>query len=257
MKKRLFSLLAVATLTTTAWADISSQQLDAYMKASGADVVLDKMQTQMASSIEMRAKMRGKEIPSEILKGMTTILANKENLAKFTEGLKSLDEKDYEQIMKFYDTKIGKKNAALTKSMNLIDDQEKMVEYSKKELPKERDALLDEYIKVSMSEKKMEKITKVMMQSTVDSLPKEMQEKVQKRIDAQLESMKDMMTKQIKMSTAYAYRDYSNEELKSLINYYKTSPAQKEIDAMIDGVAEYSKSVMPKMINMMMIKSAK
>jgi len=80
MKKRLFSILAIATLTTTTWADISTEQLNTYMKASGTDVVLEKMQTQLATSIEMKAKMRGQEIPADVLKEINTIASNKNNL---------------------------------------------------------------------------------------------------------------------------------------------------------------------------------
>lgn len=251
MKKRLFYFLAIAMLTTTVWADISTKQLETYMKVSGADVLLENMKKQIATSITMKAKMKGSKIPDDVLKEMTSILIKKENLETFTKGLKSLDEKDYKQIVKFYDTKIGKKNATLVRGMNLLENQEDMMKFSKKELPKERDSLISTLVKLSMSDKMMEKMTKVMMEVTLNEMPKEMQKMVQEKMDAQFSQMLPMMKKQAKTTTAYTYKDYSDEELKSLVNYYKTAPAQLEINAIIDGSVEYLRVVTPQVINMM------
>jgi len=143
MKKRLFSIVAIATFTTTIWADISTEQLNTYLKASGT---LEKMQEEMASSFKMRGKMSGKEIPVDDLKIITTIITRKENLAHFTKAIKTLDEKDYKEILKFYDTKIGKKSTDLAKNMDMVPNQQEEVEFSKKELPKERKNLITQLV---------------------------------------------------------------------------------------------------------------
>jgi len=251
MKKKLFSLLTIATLTTTAWADISTEQLNTYLKASGADVVLEKMQKQMAIGIEMKAKMRGKEIPADILKAITTIASDKENINKFTKGMKSLDEKDYKEIIKFYDTKIGKKNADLSRNMDMLMMQQEIAKFSKKELPKERKSLISQLVDATMSEKKIEKMTKVMMQSTLNAMPKEMQATIKEKMDAQMAQMKPMMKEQAEKGSAYIYKDYSDTELKLLIEHYKTPSAQKETDAVIDGSTEYMGAVMSQMMEVM------
>ena len=251
MKKRLFSIVAIATLTTTAWADISTEQLNTYLKVSGVDVVLEKMQKQMPESIEMKAKMRGQEVPKDILKAIETIASSKENVAKFTKGLKSLDEKDYKVIVKFYDTKIGQKKANIARNTNALTMQKEIAEFANKELSIERKSLISQFVEVTMSEKKMEKMAKVMMQATLDAMPKEMQSMIKEKMDAQMAQMKPMMKEQAKKGAAYMYRDYSDAELKLLIDHYKTSSAQKETDAIIDGSTEYMGAVMSQMMEVM------
>ena len=251
MKKKLFSLLAIATLTTTVWADISTEQLNTYLKVSGADVLLEKMQKEMATGIEMKAKMRGKEIPADTLKAIATIASNKENVNKFTKGIKSLDEKDYKEIIKFYDTKIGKKSADLSRNMDMSTMQQEIANFSKKELPKERKSLISQLVDATMSEKKIEKMTKVMMQATLDAMPKEMQAMIKEKMDAQMAQMKPTIREEVEKSSAYIYRDYSDTELKLLIDHYKIPSAQKETDAMMDGTIEYMKAVMSQMMEVM------
>jgi len=251
MKKRLFSIVAIATLATNAWADISTEQLNTYLKASGTDVVLEKMQKQMAAGIEMKAKMRGQEVPADILKAITTIASSKENVEKFTKGLKSLDEKDYKEIVKFYDTKIGQKKADIARNTNALMMQQEIEKFSKKALPKERKNLISQFVNVTMSEKKMEKMAKVMMDATLKAMPKEMQAMIKEKMDAQMTQMKPMMKEQAEKGAAYMYRDYSDAELKLLIDHYKTPSAQKETDAVIDGSTEYMGAVMSQMMEVM------
>ena len=255
MKKRLFSIVAIATLATNAWADISTEQLNTYMKASGADVVLGDMKKQISASIEMKAKMSGKEIPADDLNMMVDIVSNKENLALFTKGIQKLDEKDYKEIIKFYKTKIGKKSADLVRNMDMATMQKEMPAFAKKELSKERKSLITQLVEASMSEKKMEKMSKVMMKATISSLPKEMQAGFEEKMEAQMAQMKPMMREQAIISSAYIYKDYSDADLKSLIAHYKTPSAQKETDAMIDGGAEYMKVVMVQMMEAMKKKA--
>ena len=252
MKRKLFSLIAIATLTTTAWADISTKQLEAYMKKSGADVVLKKAQEQVVTGMQMKAKMRGSEIPKELLTKVKNVVSKKENLAKFTQGIKSLDEKDYNKIMKFYNTKLGQKNAELVRNMDIQSMRTEIAEFSKKALPKERELLISKLIELTMSEKKSEKMARVVMQSTLEALPKEIQERMKEKMDAQLAQMKPMMKQQVKASTIYTYKDYSNKEIQSLIDYYKTAFGQAETTAMIKGSTEYIKSIMSEMIQEMM-----
>jgi len=59
------------------------------------------------------------------------------------------------------------------------------------------------------------------------------------------------MKEQAKKGAAYMYRDYSDAELKLLIDHYKTPSAQKETDAMMDGTTEYMGAVMSQMMEVM------
>jgi len=252
MKKRLLSIVAMATLTTTTiWADISTEQLNTYMKASGADVILEKMQTQIADGIEMKAKMRGQEVPADILKDITAIASNKNNLELFTKGIKSLDEKDYKEIIKFYDTKLGKKNADLTRNINSLTLQQEIANFSTKELSKERKSLISQLVEANMAEKKAEKIVKVMMQSALDAMPKEIRAKFKEQIDTQIVQLKPKIKEQAEKGASYMYRDYSDAELKSLISHFKTSSAQKESEAIMDGLTEYMQTVMSQIMEVM------
>jgi len=248
MKKRLFSIVAMATLTTATWADISTKQLNTYMKASGANVVLEKMQEQITSSVEMKAKMRGHEVSQDILNEISKIVSSKENVAHFTKGIKAFDEKDYKELIQFYDTKIGKKNADLIRNVDMLTMEKEIESFSKKKLSKERKSLITQLVDATMSEKKMEKMAKVMMEINVESLPSKMQAGFREKMNARFIKMKPMMKEQAEKATAYIYRDFSDVELKSLIAHYKTPSAEKETDARIEGGSEYIKVVMSQML---------
>jgi len=248
MKKRLFLIVAIATLTTATWADISIKQLNTYMKVSGANVVLKEMQKQITSDIETKARMRGEEISQIILNEIRKIVSSKENLAYFTKGIKALNEKDYKEIIKFYNTKIGKKNADLVQNENMLTMQKEIESFSKKKLSKERRSLIVEAVDATMLEKKMEKMGKLMMEIRVESLPLKVQADFREKMKVRFEKMKPMMREQAIKSTAYIYRDFSDAELKLLIEHYKMPSAQKETDAIIEGGAEYIKVVMSQIL---------
>jgi len=181
----------------------------------------------------MKAKMRGQEISADVLKEITNIASNKNNLELFTKKIKSLDEKDYKEIIKFYDTKLGKKNADLARNINSLNMQQEIVKFSKKELSKERKSLISQLVEVSMSEKKTEKIGKVMIQTTIDALPKEMRVKFQEKMDAQMPQIKLKMREETEKATLfelsrrdrdvtqYIYQLFTSYSLKKRYNYKK------------------------------------
>lgn len=258
MKKTLLSLLAITAITTTIWADISEEQLDTYMKASGANVMLENMQKQLGEGIKMQVQMQGNTIPPQVIEAITAVMVKEENLAKFTSGIKGLDEKYYKEIIKFYDTNLGKKSADIVRNMDIAKMQQGMMDFSKKELSKERKVLVNNLIEATMSEKRSEKMARTMMKSTLNAMPKAMQETISKQMEAQMEQMKPMMKKQMELSTGYMYRDYSDKELKTLTTYYKTNPAQAEIEATIEGSSDYMQTVMPQVMNVLtLIKEKK
>jgi len=248
MKKRLFSIVAIAALTTATWADISTEELNTYMKASGANVVLEKMQEQITSSVEMKEKMRGHEVSQDTLNEIKKIVSSKENIAYFTKGIKALNEKDYKEIIKFYNTKIGKKNADLVQNEDMSMMQKEIESFSKKKLSTERKSLIMEVVDATMSEKKMEEMAKVMMEISVEALPSKVQASFREKMKARFDKMKPMMREQSIKSIAYIYRDFSDAELKLLIEHYKTPSAQKETDARIEGGTQYIKVVMSQML---------
>lgn len=256
MKKRLLSILTITTLTTTSWADITSEQLDKYLKASGADVMLNQMQEQMSGSIQQRLKMEGRSIPSDVLEEMTKVIVNEENLAKFTESLKLLDEKDYNELMKFYASNLGKKSADLIRNTDMVKMQTEIVEFSKKTIPEDRKKLLAKLAKASMSEERKMNMTRTMMMSTINAMPKEMQETMKERIEAKLEQMKPMLNQQIALISAYTYRDYSNTEIEKMTKHYESSSTQAEVKAIMKGASSYMSTIMPQLIKVIKNKAS-
>ncbi len=250
MKKRLCSLLAIATLTTTAWADISEEQLANYMKVSGADAVLNNAQEQIVHSIKIKSKVKGKVLPKKELNELLSVIKKQENLEKWTNKIKSLDEKEYAQIIKFYNTKLGQKQANLGRNLNVEKMQKEMKTFSKKASSKERKLLISELIKLSQSNELIEKKMKIIMELNLNEIPKNMQEKAKEKMNAQLAQLNPIIKKQVKMMNTYIYKDFSDEELKRLVNYYKTSPAQAETKAMNSGSIEYAKAVVSEVIQL-------
>jgi len=244
MKRKLISLIVIVSLTTTAWANISTKQLETYMKVSGTNAFFEKAQQEIIFSIEMKFKRSSKKLPTELLKKMKVIVSKKENLEKFTKRIKVLDEKAYTQIIKFYKTKLGQKGLEQIKHLDMLKIQKEMKAFSKKKLSKDRELLISKLVKVSMSKKRTENMKKITMQVTLDAMPKKIREEMKKKMDRQFVQMKPMIEKEAKFTTSYEYKDYSNEELKSLIEHYETTSAQAETEAIIDGTTEYFKAVM-------------
>jgi len=247
MKKRLFSLLIIALLTITAWADISAEQLNTYMKVSGTDVYFENMQ----KLVEMKAKMSRKEISSDVLKEIRTVVSSKENIEQFTKVIKSLDEKDYKELIEFYSTEVGQKSADIVRNFDELKMQKEMIKFSKKELSKERKRLFIELIDTTISEKNMEKAAKRKLEASVKSLPKEMQEAFRKKMKAHQNQIKSKMRDEAIKGSVYIYRDFSDADLKQLIKHAKTSLSQREGDMILSARLNYFKAVKTQLIKVL------
>lgn len=235
-------------MTTASWADITTEQLNIYMKASGTDIMLDGMQKQLGASIQQQALMSGDTIPPDVLKAMTEVMVKEDLLSKFTDGLKALDQKDYKEIIKFYSTDLGKKGADIVRKLDMVKMQSELTSFATKVIPEDRKKLLTVLIAVSMSEEKQMKLTETMMMTTLDVMPKSLQAEMKKQLTAQLAEMKPMIKEQTALMSAYMYRDYSNAELKKLAEHFKLSSTQAEIEAMIEGSSSYMSAAMPEII---------
>ena len=252
MKKIFLSLSTTIILTTASWADISSTQLKTYLHDSGMEMMLENMKNQLSQGIEQQVTMKGEAISPKILEGIKKIASKPENIDKFTNGLKHLDEKDYNNIVKFYKTDLGKKVANIAATMDMVKMQESMMQFAQKKVSPKRKELLAELSLAMMSEEMQFKLAKEMALTMVASLPKEMQEMMTKQIDAQMEQMKPMLKQQMELSTAFTYRTLSNDELKEMIKYSKSTSGSAEIQAIVAGTVEYMKTAMSEMMNMMM-----
>lgn len=248
MKKILISIVATMALTTASFADITNAQLNSYMKASGADVMLTTIKTQLGGTMEQRASMQGKTIPPKVVDAINAVATKDENLKKFTNGLLKLDEKNYKTLMKFYETDLGKKVADTVTKMDMTNMQKDMMAFSKEKISPERKAILSKLSASLMSEEQQIELSKSMALSMVSSMPKEMQEMMKKQIEAQLEQSKPMIQQQVELSTGFTYKDFSNKELESLTQHAKSASGEAEVKAIMTGTIDYMSAVMPEMI---------
>jgi len=243
MKKTLLSLLTLLAISTSAWADISTTELDAYLKASGEDIMLSNMQKQIKIGLEYQAKMRGETLPPKLLEAISNIMTK--NLSKFSEGMRSLDKKDYKSIMKFYATDLGRKVAEMIRQLDMVKMQKEMIEFAKKEISPKRKELLAKLAKADLSEERQLEMARESLLMRIKMMPKEMQEGMKKDLDNQLAQIKPMIKQQVQLTTAYTYRDYSNSEIVKITNYLKTPSAQAENRLIEKGMSDYMKAVTP------------
>ena len=252
MKKIFLSLSTTMILSTASWADISSTQLKTYLHDSGIETMLENMKTQLSQGIEQQSSMQGEKLPPKIVEGIKKIASKSENVDKFTYGLKHLDEKDYTNILKFYETSLGKKVAEIARTMDMAEMQENMMKFASKKVSSERTKLLSELSTAMMSEELQFKLAKEMSLTVVASLPKEMREVMTKQIDAQMEQMKPMLKQQMELSTAFTYKTLSTDELKEMTTYAKSTSGSAEVEAIMEGTIEYMRTTMSEMMQMMM-----
>ena len=248
MNKILISIVATMAMATTSFADITEKQLNLYMKASGGDAALTTIKTQLGGSLQQRAAMEGKTIPPKVFEAINAVATKDENLKKFTAGLIKLDEKEYSDIMKFYETDLGKKVAETARNMDMATMQKEMMEFSKKEMSSERKVIISQLATSLMSEEQQIKISKSMALSMISSMPKEMQEMMKSQIEKQIEASRPILKQQVELSTGYTYKDFSDKELNALTARTKTIAGRAEIEAMTNGMVSYMGTVMPEMI---------
>jgi hypothetical protein len=249
MKKQLLSLFALAAITTTSWADITTSQVKDYMSASGTDSMLEMLQTQIGTGLQQKASMSGSKIPDEILTDMTNIMSSKKNIALFTSDLINLEEDDYKEIMSFYKSAIGKKVADQTKHIDMAKMQKELPEFMKKKISPQREELIEKLMEASLSEEMQEEMMETTMEITIDAMPVEMQDKFRIEMDKQLSEMQPMLKEQLKQTSAYTYKDYSDKEIKELIEHYKLPSAKAELQSIINGSSKYMKVVMTRVID--------
>jgi len=254
MKKQLLSLFAIAAITTTSWADITASQAKDYMSASGADSMLEMLQTQIGAGIKQKASMSPTAMPEDLLEGMTDIMSNKKNIALFSSDIINLDEDDYKEIMSFYKSAIGKKVADQTRNIDMAKIQKELPEFMKKKIAPERQALIEKLMEVSMSEEMQIEMMETTMEITVDAMPVEMQDKFRVEMDKQLTAMLPMMKEQLKITSVYTYKDYSDKEVKELIKHYELPSAKAEVQSIMNGSSKYMKEVMTQVMKLLTSK---
>jgi len=254
MKKQLLSLLAIAAITTTSWAEITASQAKDYMSASGADKMLEMLQTQIGAGIQQKASISSTGIPDEILTDMTNIMSNKKNIALFSSDIINLNEDDYKEIMSFYKSAIGKKVADQARSMDMVKMQQELPEFMKKKISPEREELIEKLMEVSMSEEMQVEMMETTMELTVDAMPVEIQDKFRVEMDKQLSAMLPMMKEQLKITSAYTYKNYSDKEVKELIKHYKLASSKAELQSIMNGSSKYMKEVMTQVMKLITSK---
>lgn len=247
MKKQLHVLLGVLLLTTASWGDITVEQLNNYLKVSGAGLQLDMMQKHFAKNIQRRADMSQKKVNPEILKRVTEIATKPENSSKFTENILKLDVKDYQKMITFHSSDFGKKNRL--RITNMYQNEKKMVaemqQFAKTKLSPQREKLIQLLVKADRTVENSMKSRMVSIENMLKQMPKERRDELRKQIDAQSAQARAQTQKVLEMSSAFIYKDFSDEEIEKLITYYQTESGQKEIEMLSQSGLNYIKTVMP------------
>ncbi len=257
MNKKIVSMIGIFSLTTSiAFADITQKQLDKYLDVSGAGIMLENMQSQMSDMVDMQVKAAGKNAADpKVASIITEALSSDENMAKFTKGFKALDLKLYNDIIAFYESKVGKKSSETAKSMDVATMQQEMMKFAQaqKENPfsAKKTELIANITKVSNAVNMQIKMMESMMSSMNDALPKEAK-MPKEQISAMMSQMKPMMEQQVIISMNYTYKDYTEKELSEVLTHMESKAGKTEVDIIMNGMIDYTKSTMTDMMKSLM-----
>ena len=255
---KIISLVGIFSLTASmSLADITQKQLDTYLDVSGGKVMLENMQTQMSDMVDMQVKASGKDIDPKVAISITEALSSDKNMAKFIKGFRSLDLKHYHDIIAFYESSVGKKSSDTAKSMDTQTMQQEMMRFaqSQKEKPftAKKTELIDNITKASNVVNMQIKMMETMMLTMNDTLPKEAK-MPKEQISMMISQMKPMMEQEVAMSMSYTYRNYTEKELAEVLTHISSKAGKIEIEILMNGLNEYTKSAMRDMMNSLMME---
>ncbi|MCF6245633.1 MAG: hypothetical protein L3J43_11445 [Sulfurovum sp.] len=255
MKHILYKILLVTLLFSSISADISQSQVDEYMKVSRTGAFLQYLQDAMFYQIVRIYKLDLNNTSNEVLDLIKNKLNSQAYVGQYTEKFKLLDSSQYNKMMSFYYTPTGKKYAKVIEKDFKLDKNSSRATLS---------ASFKKFLlKNPFTEEKKMLIRKITQNLNVVAIfIKTMEElniykKYTLPLKYNIDSIKsiEVIKKEIKKNYALNreheeetnmiyFKDFSEEELKEILDYTATDIAKLEYRLMMEARNSYYKEVM-------------
>lgn len=260
MKKLISIPLSLMLFASVSFAELNQQQVDTYLKVSGAQEMLNNLQQQIGGMVEQQAKQTGEKIDPLALVAIQDVMTRDENFAKFTNHVKNLDEKAYAALIAYYKTDLGKKVANIAAHTDLETMEKElplfMAEIQKAPPSQQRMSLVKELNAAINTSELQEKMMVEMFDAINSIMPKEKQMPTE-QIAGMLQGMKPIIEQQTQISTLFSYKSLSDKELQEVITHAKSSGGQAEVEAILNGTIDYMSVVMHQMFKELFAQAPK
>lgn len=212
-----------------AFADISKDQLYDYLKVS---IVGDFFSSYHFDTL---IKLAEQGLDKTSLKKMAH---NEKYIKLYAHNFMELNESEYTQLMKFYNTEVGKKYKKSMLSMSKINKTNYKPLYEINKCAKEKQALINSINKkLNILQYKQNFATKYLY--IINSI---LINKLEKSIyDSEIKEIKysDKLMENEKIFSCILYKDFTLNDLNKMYSYASTNAIQKETQLMYEGFDNY------------------
>ncbi len=226
MKKGVFILVIVATFATSIFAKADIELVREYMDISGATQTISSLSTQITSGIKQTSAMYGKKPSKKRLELIKTLFAPNRSIKVVEDKMAMLfNDDELLEIINFYHSKVGKEIVDAELNSISPETQSDMLHYiaDLRENPpsKKRAKLISKFIDVVDMSGVIKDLFFEMFDYLNREAPKSKRASMKQRSQF-MERLNSSFDKQLYLSTLYMYRDISDNDLESAIQYFQS-----------------------------------
>ena len=251
--KKITSYFAIMSLSlSTAYADLSTQQVERYLEVSGGQAVMETLQSQLSDALDAKIRVTGAPVNPKSINTIKEILTSDKNINLYKSDIKHLNLKTYQEVLKFYTTKVGKKSAETAKSMDMMTMEQEMANFikSQKDNPfsNKKNLLIREITTTLKTLEMQTNIAKKIFIIMNQNLPKKMR-MPQDKVEMMLTQISPLIEQQTMISINYTFKEYNEEELAEILKYSQSEAGKEEAGVVVSGTSKYVEATMSEIIS--------
>ena len=247
-------ILLLSLVTPKLFADITQAQLDEYMKVSRGGQVLDYYKRKIFKESSHIGEVKDR---TQVINRLEVMLKNEEILEKFNKNFINLNKTTYYEMMKFYNTKVGRKSVNITANFSMLNKKEMETVFKKCKINHTKDCLkhIDLTLFNTLPKSKKELLKNIAQEFDVI--------KIKRNFSKQsLLSMNLVYKKEYQYSNEFIkrystfndpdynettskisylfFKDFSEDELEKIVDYALSDAGQQEYKLIEAGITAYT-----------------
>jgi len=247
-------ILLLSLVTPKLFADITQAQLAEYIKVSRGGQVLAYYKRNIVKEFSHLVEVKHR---SQVINRLEVMLKNEEILENFNRNFIDLNKTSYHEMLKFYDTKEGRKSVHITANFSMLNKKEMEVIFQKCKINRTKECLKNIDLTLFNAFPKSKKILLKKIAQEFDVI------KIKRNFTKQsLLSMNLVYKKKYQYSREFIetystfndpdynettskisylfFKDFSEDELEKIVDYALSDAGQQEYKLIEEGITAYT-----------------
>ncbi len=245
LKKLSISIILATTLSSSLFAKADRALVEQYMNISGANESIQNLSSTTENMIKQKSLLSGKKVDKKSIAFLKEVFDGDRNIELVESYLmEHFDNQALKKIINFHKSDLGKRIDQASIDAMSSDATAQMLRFmaNLQSNPPSQDRI--NMINRLIDELHMDENFSNMFDGLMNYLNKQAP-KGRALKSSELSKIKAITMaeyrQQLFISSLYVYRDFSNDELNRVINFYKTDAGQKEIKVLQNAIVEMLK----------------